>query len=245
MCYSAEAFKNDKLHDVPVMNQNDGEFGVDGVQQGLNDAIPTEINPSGMWADPEQSNPPDKKQRPKLIQFTPTVYKTLAGKKLDAEEATFSGDVPAMGVYRHVADTMRKFFSVSEKFAEVFYLTKSTLSDCCRDILKGCGQSISDIEVYRRAAQFYFPNSEISFLMEIRLVGSMPTEAEMRKGHHQATTTVPAVKSKPVKKAKPKQEAKKKVSEPVIENAAAAGAPAVEQIIPAQAEDEIIQISLF
>lgn len=41
--------------------------------------------------------------------------------------------------------------------------------------MKGCGNAISDIEVYRRAAKFFFPDSEVSFVMTIKL-GEFPTE---------------------------------------------------------------------
>ena len=47
--------------------------------------------------------------------------------------------------------------------------------------MKGCGSHISDIEVYRRAARFYFPNSEVEFVMTITIVGDEPDEKYLNK----------------------------------------------------------------
>ena len=38
-------------------------------------------------------------------------------------------------------------------------------------VAKGVGGSISDIEAYRKAVQFYFPGAEIETTMRVRLCG--------------------------------------------------------------------------
>lgn len=69
----------------------------------------------------------------------------------------------------------------SEEFASVIYEFKRTLKDCLVDIMKGAGNAISDIDVYRKAIQFYFPNSEINCVTTITLTGEPPSLDEVKK----------------------------------------------------------------
>ena len=119
--------------------------------------------------------------------------------KIAAELKDFKGDRYGMAVKNHVAATITHFCEQNERFAEVVYKTKRTLSDCCAEIMKGCGQSISDIDVYRGAVRNYFPNADIDFHMTITLTGEAPTAEEMER--------VPA--QKPAPKAEKKAEGKK------------------------------------
>jgi hypothetical protein len=69
----------------------------------------------------------------------------------------------------------------SEQFSRVVYDFKRTLGDCLKEIMKGVGSSISDIDVYRNAIQFYFPNSEIHATTTITFTGEPPSEEEIHK----------------------------------------------------------------
>ena len=126
-------------------------------------------------------------------------YSKMAVEKIAAELKDFKGDRYGMAVKDHVAATITHFCEQNERFAEVVYKTKRTLSDCCAEIMKGCGQSISDIDVYRGAVRNYFPNADIDFHMTITLTGEAPTEEEMSR--------VP--EKKPATKAEKKEEGKK------------------------------------
>lgn len=108
-------------------------------------------------------------------------YKKLAIEKIAQELKDFKGDRYGEAVKKHVASTLTHFCGQDERFSEVVYKTKRTLSDCCREIMKGCGQYVSDIDVYRGAVRNYFPNADIDFHMTITLVGDAPTEAEMNR----------------------------------------------------------------
>lgn len=108
-------------------------------------------------------------------------YSRLAVEKIAAELKDFKGDRYGMAVKDHVASTITHFCEQNEQFAEVVYKTKRTLSDCCAEIMKGCGQSISDIDVYRGAVRNYFPNADIDFHMTITLTGDAPTAEEMER----------------------------------------------------------------
>lgn len=134
-------------------------------------------------------------------------FVALAKEKIDSELKSFKGDKYGNAVQTYVANALRDFCEKSSKFAEVFYKTKRSLSDCVADIMKGCGQHISDIEVYRRAAKFYFPNSEVSFVMTIELTGEEPDDKYLNKEAPKSTEkkeaeskTEPKVKEKTAKK---------------------------------------------
>lgn len=159
-------------------------------------------------------------------------FQRLASEKIASELDKFAGDSYGQAVKDFVASTLTNFCQQNARFAEVVYKTKRSLSDCCAAIMKGCGNHISDIDVYRGAVRYYFPNSEIEFQMNIKFTGEAPTEAEMEK---------PAERPAPTKKQKPKtQTAKPKAKEP-----APAPANPKRQEKPKAQEPEMLQLTLF
>lgn len=128
-------------------------------------------------------------------------YTQLAVDKIAEELKNFKGDRYGEAVKKHVASTITHFCEQEPRFAEVVYKTKRTLSDCCAEIMKGCGTSISDIDVYRGAVKNYFPNAEVVFTMTITIDGDAPSEEEMNRE---------------VRKPEPKQPAKAKQPKPEI-----------------------------
>ena len=137
-------------------------------------------------------------------------YTKLAVEKIATELKDFKGDRYGMAVKDHVASTITHFCEQNERFAEVVYKTKRTLSDCCAEIMKGCGQSISDIDVYRGAVRNYFPNADIDFHMTITLTGDAPTVEQMERVPEQKPAPKAEKKApdkKPAKEQKPVQAA--------------------------------------
>ena len=101
------------------------------------------------------------------------MYKEKAIEKLDRELKAFhSSDNKAKAVKDAVANTLKMFCEQDEEFAQAIVQTDKTLSDCCESIMKKVGQSIEDIEVYKRAVNFYFAGADIKVTMEIDLIGS-------------------------------------------------------------------------
>ncbi len=47
-----------------------------------------------------------------------------------------------------------------------------SFEDCMAAVAKNCGTSLSDLEAYRRAVQFYFPGAELKMQMTIDLIGA-------------------------------------------------------------------------
>ena len=159
-------------------------------------------------------------------------FQKLAIEKIALELAGFTGDRYGQAVKDFVASTLTNFCQQNARFAEVVYKTKRSLSDCCAAVMKGCGSHISDIDVYRGAVRYYFPNSEIEFQMNIKFTGEAPTEAEMEKA---AEKPAPAKKQKP-KPQPPKSEAKKPTLAPAK--------PKTKEKPKAQ-EPEMLQLTLF
>lgn len=130
---------------------------------------------------------------------------SLAIEKIKAEFSNFKGGTKEKAVSSYVSTILQDFCKQDERFAEVVYKFKRTLSDCCREVMTGVSSHISDIDVYRGAVKFYFPNSEIEMKMTIDITGEAPAESEILKESEKpkenpARTQKPAEK-KPVKKA--------------------------------------------
>lgn len=143
-----------------------------------------------------------------LLSLTPKIdYRILAVNKIADELKTFKGDRYGEAVKNHVASTLTHFCEENERFAEVVYKTKRTLSDCCAEIMKGCGSSISDIDVYRGAVRNYFPNADITFHMTIAINGDAPTEEELNRAPKTKKKEAPAKKSTTEKKPAPEKAA--------------------------------------
>lgn len=53
-----------------------------------------------------------------------------------------------------------------------------TFQQCLDEAVKGIGNGISDIEMYKRAVKFYFPTADIHFRMTIDLCGDIPGVSE-------------------------------------------------------------------
>lgn len=145
-------------------------------------------------------------------------YSKLAAEKIAAELKGFKGDRYGMAVKNHVAATITHFCEQNERFAEVVYKTKRTLSDCCAEIMKGCGQSISDIDVYRGAVRNYFPNADIDFHMTITLTGDAPTEEDMSRVPEQKPASKAEKKAADKKPAKAEKAVQAAFAPPVASN---------------------------
>lgn len=89
--------------------------------------------------------------------------------KLDKELKSFKGDKYGDVIKNGVAAALKDFARQDDEFAQAIVQNDKTLSDCCEQIMKGVGTSISDNEVYKMAAHFYFPGAKVRFQMIIEL----------------------------------------------------------------------------
>lgn len=110
------------------------------------------------------------------------MYKEQAIEKLNNELKAFkSSDRKASAVKKEVADTLKMFCNQDDEFAQAVVQNDKTLSDCCTEVMKGVGNSVSDIEVYKKAVNFYFAGAEIKMTMEIDLIGSAAEDKQQGK----------------------------------------------------------------
>lgn len=98
-------------------------------------------------------------------------YYSKAKEKLDAEYKSGSFDRYASAMKKAVRETLETFCEQEEEFAQAV-VQGGTFEDCMKKVAKGCGSSLSDLEAYRRAVQFYFPGAEIRWTMTVDLIGA-------------------------------------------------------------------------
>ena len=98
-------------------------------------------------------------------------FKADAIKRLDKEYKEGKYDRYGEAVKDSVLEALKGFVEQDNEFAQAIVEAKGTFADCLTKIMKGCGNSISDLEVYKRAVQFYFAGATIDFKMEINLIG--------------------------------------------------------------------------
>lgn len=91
--------------------------------------------------------------------------------KLDKEYAEFKGNKYASAMRNDVLKTLINFCNQDEEFAQAVVQNDKTFSDCMAEVGKGIGTSISDLEAYKKAVQFYFPGADIKCVMTIDLIG--------------------------------------------------------------------------
>ncbi len=87
----------------------------------------------------------------------------------EAGKASFN----AKAMAKPTAETLIMFCGQDNEFAQAIVQSDKTLSEACEYAVKACGNSISDIEVYRRTVEFYFPGATVEMKMTIDLCGSV------------------------------------------------------------------------
>lgn len=109
------------------------------------------------------------------------MFKEQAIEKLNKEEKEFKGDSHGKCVYKAVAEALRDFCTQDDEFAQAVVQTDRTLSDCVKEVTKGVGNVLSDLDAYRSAVKFYFSTADVKFIMQLDLCGDLTAgEAEKR-----------------------------------------------------------------
>lgn len=75
-----------------------------------------------------------------------------------------------------VKTALLSFCKQESELAQAILESKQTFKDCMAAVAKDVKTSISDLEAYRRAVQFYFPGADIDFCMKIDLCASVKGE---------------------------------------------------------------------
>ena len=98
-----------------------------------------------------------------------------AKKKLRDELPKIKG-AKESAIKQAAMDALLNFAGQEPEFAQAI-AQGGSFSACMAAVCKGVGTSISDLEVYRRAAAFYFPGADVRFEMRIELAGGDPSVA--------------------------------------------------------------------
>lgn len=81
-----------------------------------------------------------------------------------------------------VLETLKTFCLQDQEFAQAV-AQGGSFSACMKAVADGVGSSISDLDAYKRAVQFYFPGAQIRMQMTIDLIGdAVPAEHSMNEG---------------------------------------------------------------
>lgn len=98
-----------------------------------------------------------------------THWKTEAINKLEEGQKNVSGQ-KEKAMAGAVAQQLKDFCQQDEEFAQAV-VQGGTFSDCMKKVAQGVGSSISDLEAYKKAVQFYFPGAEVRMQLTIDLIG--------------------------------------------------------------------------
>ena len=102
-----------------------------------------------------------------------------AAVKLRAEEKTGQFDRYAQIMKAAVLEKLILFCGQNEEFAEAV-LQGGSFEDCMKEVAKGCGTGLSDLDAYKRAAAFYFKGADVQMQLTVRLAGDPEKPAERK-----------------------------------------------------------------
>lgn len=97
-------------------------------------------------------------------------YLKAAKERLRKESKEGQFDRHASAMKKAVMDALITFAEQDEEFAQAI-VQGGSFTDCMKAVAKGVGASISDLEAYQKAVEFYFPGAKVSFKMQIDLIG--------------------------------------------------------------------------
>lgn len=106
-------------------------------------------------------------------------WATQAVKKLTGEKGDVAGNkekAMAGAVFAAIKD----FCLQNEEFAQAV-VQGGSFADCMKKVASGVGNSISDLDAYKKAVQFYFPGAEVRCSMTIDLIGKAAGKDETKK----------------------------------------------------------------
>lgn len=79
-----------------------------------------------------------------------------------------------------VAEALESFCRQDAAFARAV-AEGGSFANCMKAVAKGVGNSISDLEAYRKAVRFYFPEAEVRFAMTVETGGQPEPDAVLQE----------------------------------------------------------------
>lgn len=96
-------------------------------------------------------------------------WATQAVAKLEKEKASVNGQ-KEKAMSAAVLAALKDFCKQDEEFAQAI-VQGGSFTDCMKAVAKGVGNSISDLDAYKKAVQFYFPGAKVKMQLSIDLIG--------------------------------------------------------------------------
>ena len=101
-------------------------------------------------------------------------WATQAVKRIENEAKQVAGQ-KEKAMAGAVMAALRDFCRQDEEFAQAVMQGKS-FAECMKQVASGVGNSISDLDAYKKAVKFYFPGAEIRMELTIDLIGAAGEE---------------------------------------------------------------------
>lgn len=101
-------------------------------------------------------------------------YRNRALERLEKESKDVKGKKEG-AMQTAVREALESFIRQDEEFAQAVVQGRS-FAECMEAVAKGVGSSISDLDAYSKAVQFYFPGAGIKYQMSIDLCASVCDE---------------------------------------------------------------------
>lgn len=104
-------------------------------------------------------------------------WATQAVNKLEKERKAVTGR-HAVIMAPAVAAQLKSFCQQDAEFAQAV-VQGGTFADCMKKVASGVGDSISDLDAYKKAVQFYFPGAEVKMQLTIDLIGQAASGGQL------------------------------------------------------------------
>lgn len=94
-----------------------------------------------------------------------------ANDKISAEYESGKDKLNKYGevVAEPVIKALKDFCAQNSEFAQAVMQSDKSVIDCIGFTVKGCKKAISDLDVYRRAVQFYFAGADVHMTLTVDL----------------------------------------------------------------------------
>ena len=94
-----------------------------------------------------------------------------AAKKLQKEFKAAEKSLDRYGkvIGKPVLDALCNFCNQNNEFSQAVVQNQKTIGDCIKEVSKGIGSAISDLDVYKRAVAFYFKGATVHMVLTVDL----------------------------------------------------------------------------
>ena len=121
-------------------------------------------------------------------------FATQAVKKLEdgiKEQNTRMGGKESV-MAKPIMNALKDFCLQDEEFAQAV-VQGGSFADCMKKVAAGVGISISDLDAYKKAVQFFFPGAEVKMQLTIDLIGKAAGKSKPAKQEQAVEEAAPSL----------------------------------------------------